>query len=122
MNLPQLIRRGRDLDQQIKEAAEELKKIKATLIASGAGEHEGTDGARALVILPSPSIKPSEDQIADARRLLTTKQFGKLFVETVLVTPVKAFREVAAALLDETKARELVELCEKEGSPQVRFS
>lgn len=122
MNLPQLIRRGRDLDQQIKEASEELKKIKGELIAAGAGEHEGTDGAKALVIFPSPSIKPGVDDVTEARRLLTPKQFGKLFIETVTVTAVKAFREVAAAVLEEKKAREVIELCEKDGSPQVRFS
>ena len=116
------VRRGRDLNAQAAEISDELKKIKARLIAAGAGEHEGTDGAKALVIFPSPSIKPDEDAVRLVKRLSGPKKFAKLFVETVLLTPVKAFREVAAALLDADIAEECIAACEKDGSPQVRFS
>lgn len=121
-DLRSIIRRGRDLNAQIAEASDELKKIKARLIQAGAGEHEGTDGAKALVIFPSPSIKPDEDAIRNVKRLAGPKKFAKLFLETIVLTPVKAFREVAAALLDPDIADECIQACEKDGSPQVRFS
>lgn len=121
-DLTKLIRRGRDLDAQVKLANEELKKIKAQLVLAGAGEHEGTDGAKALVSFPSPSIKPDEEAIAEVRRLVTPKQFEKLFTETVVLAPVKAFREVAAAIVKAEVLVDVIAACEKESSPQVRFS
>lgn len=117
-----LIRRGRDLDQQIKSSTDELKKIKARLITAGAGEYAGTDGAKALVIFPAPSLKPNEDAIREVKRIAGPKKFLKLFVETVVLTPVKGFREVAAALLEPDAAADVIEACEQESSPRVSFS
>lgn len=121
-DLRSLIRRGRDLDSLIKESSEELKNIKARLIAAGAGKHEGTDGAQALVIFPAPSIKGDEETARAVRRLVGPTKYAKLFLESVVFTPVKAFREVASALLAPDVAEEAIKLCEREGSPQVRFS
>jgi hypothetical protein len=117
-----LIRRGRDLNAELKEKAEELNEIKAALIAAGAGEHLGTDGSKALVIYPAPAIKPDDVAIAAVKRKVGPKRFAKLFVETLIVSPVKAFREVANAILDTEDAEGVIRLCEKESSPQVRFS
>jgi len=121
-DLRSLARRGRDLDLQIKAASEELKEIKSRFIQAGAGEYEGTDGAKALVIFPKPSIKPDETAIAKIKRIVSPSKFAKLFVETVILTPVKEFRGAVLALFDEERASEIITLCEKEGSPQVRFS
>lgn len=122
-DLASIIRRGRDLDAEIKTQTEELKKIKAMLVAAGAGEHLGTDGSKALVIYPSPSIKPDEEALGFVKKNVSPKIFGKLFVEVTTWAPVKAFREVLAALVEsEDKRGEIIAACEKEGSPQVRFS
>ena len=121
--LAALIRRGRDLDAEIKAKTEELKKIKAACVAAGAGEHIGTDGAKALVIFPSPSIKPDEEAIGFVKKVVSPKIFGKLFVEVTTWTPVKAFREVLAAVVESAdKREEIIDACEKESAAQVRFS
>ena len=123
MNTAQLIRRGRDLDVTIKADSKELKEIKVKLVELGKGEHLGTDGSRALVIFPAASIgAPDEDTLKVLRRLLTPSKFEKLFVEKRVFTPVGAFKDVAAALLDHDKAEEICDLLEKESAAQVRFS
>ena len=82
-----------------------------------------TDGSRALVIFPAASIgAPDEDTLKVLRRLLTPSKFEKLFVEKRVFTPVGAFKDVAAALLDHDKAEEICDLLEKESAAQVRFS
>ena len=121
-DLRPLIRRGRDLADRIKVDEDELKKIKAKLIAVGEGRHEGTGSAVATVSFPKPSIKPDEDDVTFCRQLLEPDVFGKLFVEKTTVSPVSAFRQVLRALVPEPLAAEVIEHCEVENSPQVRFS
>lgn len=122
MTLAQTIRRARDLDSIIKESSDELKQLKATILAAGEGEHEGADGSKAIVIFPAPSIKPTADGLRECKRLLTTTQWAKLFVEESSWTPTKAFREVAAALVKPDVLLDLLVACEREGTPQVRLS
>ena len=120
-DLRSLVRRGRDLDRDIKDKTEELKAIKARLIEAGAGDHAGTDGASAKVTFPAPTLKPDETGVAFARKKLG-KLFGKVFVETVSYKPVKAFREIVGVLLPESDAGEVIAACEVDSAPQVRFS
>jgi hypothetical protein len=110
------------LDRSIKDASAELKEIKAELIAAGAGEHEGTDGARALVVLPAAKISPADTAIAHLHEKLEPKVFAKLFTKIVEFKPVKDFRAIAGALLSAKEAAKVVELCETESAAQVRFS
>lgn len=122
-DLRPLVRRGRDLDLEIKAKTDELKKIKQRLIAAGAGEHEGTDGAKALVIFPSPKIAPAEENLGKVEKLIGPKRFTKLFDQVVSFRPVKAFREVLHALAtDTTQEADVLALCESESAAQVRFS
>lgn len=116
------IRRGRDLDLEIKAKSEELKLIKGELAKLGAGEHVGTDGAVALVIYPAPSIKPSEETVDSLKGKLEAGVFRKLFDRLVLYKPKKGFREIAGALLSHRESEEVIGVCEVENSPQVRFS
>lgn len=121
-DLRSLIRRGRDLDLEIKQKTVELKTIKTRLIDAGAGEHLGTGGAKAQVILPAPSLSPDAAAIEEVKRLVGAKRIPKLFSAAMVLTPVKAFREVALALLGEQLAPKVIAACEKETAPRVLFS
>lgn len=113
-----LVTEGVALDERIKADSARLREIKAALVAAGPGDYQGAEGARAAVIDVGSSIKLVD---LDAARLLAGDAFGKLFDRITSHRPVKAFREVAAALLPKAKARRLIEACEVENAPQVRF-
>lgn len=117
-----LIRRGRDLDRNIKAQSEELRGIKEKLIAAGAGDHAGTDGAMAKVTLPGPTLKPSVQAVETVRARLGSLYFARVFTPTVVHKPVKGFREIITALLGAAPAAELIAACEEPSAPQVRFS
>ena len=89
------------------------------LIKKGAGEYIGSDGKRVLVTFPGPKLSPLLE-LAPVREL-AGPHFKKLFDAVTVYKPVKAFREVAAALLGRQAAK-LVRLCEKDSSPQVTFN
>lgn len=122
LTLPQLVTRGAQLDAKIKTLGEELKGIRAHLVSAGHGEHRGENGERALVVFPSPVIKPDADAIADAQICAGRAAFGKLFERVVSFKPRKGFREIASAVLTPAKCKKLIERCEVESAPQVRFS
>lgn len=116
-DLTSIARKAATLDAQIKLETEELKKLKAKLIAGGEADY-----GCAKVIFPAPSLKPDEAAVAEVKRLVGAKLFGKLFVETVVLQPVKAFREIAAVLCPPAVLVDVITACEKPSSPQVRFS
>lgn len=118
------IRRGRDLDREIKAKQEELKRIKAKLIAVGPGSHAGTDGAAAVVTFPAASLEAEPDAAAveKARAAVGDVYFKRVFAQTIVHKPIKGFREIIRALLDAGPAHELIAAFEKPSAPQVRFS
>lgn len=117
-----LVDEGVELDSAIKAKSKRLDEIKATLRARGVGEYKGTGSNVAKVLEVEASIKPVAEQKADAARKLAADHFPNLFARTVTFLPVKGFRAVCVALLTPAKAAKLIALCEKENTPQVRFS
>lgn len=98
-----------------------LKEIKKLLTKQGKGEYLG-EGGKALVIEPTPGIKPSEEDVEKVKALLTKEQFNKLFDTETVESPVKNFRDVIAAVLTPAKAKRVIKICEKKSSTQVRIS
>lgn len=122
MNLANLIRRGKELDQRIKEDSEELRKIRTQIIAEGVGRHEGACGSEALVIQPNPNLNPDADAIEVVRKLIPAVQFSKLFRTVTTTKPVDAFRQVAAAVVSPKVLPKVIAACEKPSAAQVKFS
>jgi hypothetical protein len=126
------------LDRQVTELDEELKAVKAELVAeatSRAEEHvdtdgggkswtaTGTDGCIARVTFPAPSLKSKidgEGKGIEKIKAAAGKLFDRLFRPAVTYRPVDNFRTEAAALLG-GQAGKLVKLCQTESSPKVAF-
>jgi len=151
MTPDQLVDEALALEAQIRDKQQQLSRTKAELIKLGAGEYHGAAGGKALVICPKASIRPTDGLIADVKAALDKSTFGKLFdrqeshriaedglelaqaklkpelfkaifTRVVAYKPVKAFREVAAALLSKKQATELIEACEVPQDPYVKLT
>lgn len=118
-----LVDEGVRVQASMKENKKRLEEISAELIARGAGEHTGTDGRKANVIFPSAAVKTPKDEESLARvKKLTGTLFAKLFDKKTTFSPVKSFRDVAAALLTPAKASKVIAECEEEPKAYVKFS
>lgn len=109
------------LQLEIEERQETLKKIKAKLIELGAGDHKGVCG-KASVIEPGPSIKATEVAMEYANGKLDKTQFAKLFERKLTFAPVKAFRDVARALLKPAQAEKLITTFEAPSTAYVKLT
>jgi threonine aldolase len=121
MDTTTLVEAGAKLKAEIRTKQDALKEIEAHLIERGAGTYEGAAGESCTVIVPNPVIKPTADEI-EAAREAAGDAADKLFTKVVSYAPVKAFREVVAALLSKAKAKKLIALCEKTSSPFVKWA
>ncbi len=121
INIPTLIAEGASIKARVKADAARLKEIEAELIRQGAGKHEGDNGASCTVIIGAAAIKLPKDAVDKVRELLGEEHFKTLFDRTVGYAPVKGFRDVAAAVLTEAKARKIIALCETPASPYVKW-
>jgi len=111
------------LHREIAAKTKRLAELKERLVAAGPGDYVGAEGEVAKVIFPAPSIKPDEEAIGVVRECVPAATFKKLFSKVTVLRPVKAFRELVGALVDDKPlARKIVAVCESETSPQVRFS
>jgi hypothetical protein len=116
-DLATVARKAAKLDAEIKEKTAELKKLKSQLVASGVADY-----GCAQVIEPGPSIKPADEVIEEIRAVLPREHFGKLFESTLVIRPVKAFREVLAALCKPGVVKSVLSRVEIQGTPYVLFS
>lgn len=117
-----LVTEGFLLKREIKAKQDRLKEIEAELITHhGAGTHTGREGAECAVVVPNPGIKVVEGDIERCQDI-AGEHFSKLFDKIVSHVPVKAFREVAAALLTKAKAAKLIAVLEKTSSPFVKWA
>lgn len=116
-----LVSEGSHLKATIKSQTERLKEIEATLLQSEHGELIGPDGTKALIVAPSPGIKPNSQDI-DAVREIAGDNFTKLFDREVSHKPKKGFREIVAALFTPAKAQKIIGLCEKASVPYVKWT
>lgn len=121
------------LDRQIKALTDDLKARKEILIQEARArekEHRPTDGGGSVfelesllkITFPAASLKaiPADDDRSAKIHDLAGKHFCALFEDLLLYKPVKAFRDLARALLGK-KAEKLIELCEDESRPRVSF-
>jgi hypothetical protein len=114
------------LNREIKEKTTDLDKLKAVIVAKGAGKHSGMDGETVTVVAESPKkegvvtydaplITPS--QIEKAREL-AGEEFPKLFTRFVMYVPCKSFADVLPKLITAAKkVAELLKLCGTMGKP-----
>lgn len=120
-NVEPLVTEGALLKARIKADSERLKEITESLVTEGPGEYHGAAGEKALVIVQGPSIKPTAETIDELKASLGDS-FGKLFDRVVSFKPVKAFREVAQAILPKGKAAKVISRCEVDSTPYVKWS
>lgn len=112
-----LVTRGHIIKSQIKDLNGELKEIEAALIEAGGGED--ADGRKATVIEATTTLSSPED--IEEAKAIAGEHFSKLFEVVKTHSPVKSFREVAAALLGR-KAGKLIALCEKPKKAWLKWS
>lgn len=117
-----LVTEGAAIKARAKADKKRLEEIEAQLIELGAGDYTGEGDTACKVIQPSPGIKVADGDIEPAREICGDEAFKKLFDRLVSYKPVKAFREVAEALLTAGKVKKLVALVEKPASPYVKWS
>lgn len=119
--IPDLITEGAQIRDRQSADKKRLEEINAILIAAG-GTHEH-GGHKAQVIAPAASVafpKSKEDQ--EKLRDICGDNFGKLFEREVSFFPVKAIKEVAAAILTKGALNKLFDLCSVEKTPYVKWS
>lgn len=123
MKITVLIAEGASLKARIEADSKRLKEINDQLISElPAGKHEGNDGTACSIVVPSPSVKPSAEDIDAVRQLAGDEAFKKLFDRMVSFKPVKAFREVLGAITDKRTAGRVLSLVEKEATPYVKWA
>lgn len=121
-NPADLVAEGARLKDSIKAQSTRLKEIEAELISLGQGVTEDGHGHKANVIQPSAGVSfPADEESAAKVRELAGEFFGKLFERVITQKPVKAFREIAAAVLPKKAAEKIVTLCESEKSAYVKW-
>lgn len=136
--LRQLVRDAVVLDREIAEKTEQLKQMKADLVAEagsrpeshvptdGGGASwtaEGADGCVARVTFPAPSLKSrvdGEGKCIEKVRAACGRLFDQLFRPAVVYRPVEGFRDQARSLLG-GGAGKVIRLLESKSSPSVSF-
>ncbi len=116
MDLNNVARKAASLDAAIKLNTKELAKLKKQLIAGGEADYGCVQ-----VIFPAPSIKPADEVIDELKENLPREQFIKLFETVTVFKPVKAFREVLAAICAPKVCRTVLAQVQCESTPRVVF-
>lgn len=120
--IPHLVRRALRLRLEIARRGKLLEQVNERLLTLEDGVYAGEKGGKCKVCHPSASIAPDEKAIAGAKKLLGDS-FGLLFKEKqASLHPVKDFRIVATALLDQKLAKKVFALCEVPSKPYLQFS
>lgn len=125
------------LDRDISQKTEQLKALKAELIAeanhrdgdwedAGAGKRwtaAGSDGSIARVNFPGPSIGKFErgSPVEASVLSLLGEHVRKLLESKVTYHPVKSFRELLPALAGKATANKVLKLLETPNAPRVSF-
>lgn len=120
-DITKLVTEGFALKREIETKQARLKEIADALVERGAGTYEDGKGASCTVVVPSAGIKPSEEDV-EVCKDIAGEHFAKLFEKAVSFKPVKAFREVAAALLSKAKCAKLIAQVEKASSAFVKWA
>jgi hypothetical protein len=117
-----LIAEGAGLDAELKAKKKRLEDIKAQLTTLEPGIYAADNGRTVQIIQPGPAIKPKEEQVEAAREMIGDEPtFKKLFERITTWKAVKAFREIALAILPTKKAQKIIEICEVDSTPYVIF-
>lgn len=118
-----LIIEGHALRAEIAERQERLKAIEGQLWETlvEPGTYSTPAGSIALVS-PGPKLTTTDEAIETARKLCPKTIFGKLFERSVSYSPVKAFRDLAAALLTPAKSRDLIAAFEQDSSKYCKWT
>lgn len=118
-----LIEEGATLRNTIETSGKRLKEIEETLLSSlPSGKHDGANGTGCTIVAPSPSIKLGREDVDAVRELAGDEAFRKLFDRVVSYKPVKAFREVLAAVVVKKRpANGILKLTEKSSNPYVKW-
>lgn len=121
--ITKLIAIGAELKARILDDTTQLKQIEAELIAKLApGKHATEDGrAGCNIIFPGPALKPDEAAVTTIQGLVPKDVFKTLFERHVTFKPAKAFRELAAALVNKPLLKKVLSLCEKDSTPYVKW-
>lgn len=137
--LKALVTRAVELDRQIAQDQEELKRLKeqlATEAESRAEEatatdgggtslvFEGVDGAVARVTTAGATLKSTikaEGRDIEKVKAAADRFFPKLFETVLAFKPVASFREEAVALLGPKDGAKLIKLCTNPGKTTVSF-
>ncbi len=127
------------LDRELAEKSEQLKLLKAQLIAEANSRPEeqlatdgggsswtapGSDGCAARVHFPAPSLKASVngEKPAGAKLFEAVGRFKEqLFTPALAWEPVHNFRGRVRALFAGAEAVKIIRLCETSSSPRVSF-
>jgi hypothetical protein len=122
LDVPTLIAEGASLKSRITADTARLKEIEADLLrALPAGEHQGANGATCRIVTPGPAVKPDAEAVDAVRQVAGDDVFRKLFERAVSFKPVKAFREVLAAITDKRTTAKVLALVERESTPYVKW-
>jgi hypothetical protein len=137
--LKNLVTEAVSLDREINEKANQLKELKAQLVAEARGREgelartdgggtrwtaEGSDGSIARVNFPAPTLKSKVDgegKLIEKIKNLAGIRFGRLFIPTIGYELADSFREDAATLLPKGEANKLIRLCQSASAPRVSF-
>lgn len=130
MHIAKHIEEFHALGQQIAPLLERQKALREQILAHAAtAEHEtsksGTEQFRAesesaelLISYPAQSVKfPVKEE--EKLKALLGDHFKKLFEPVKSYAPIKAFREVAAALLPKPAVKKLLEIVESPNAPKL---
>lgn len=126
------------LDAEIRAMSKRLAEIKGKLLDEAAkreAEHvagktghgsnwsfTAPSGARVTITYPGKGLASQDEESGAEIKTLAGPAFAKLFERRVSFAPVKAFREVLAALLPKPKAAKVLALVETDSAPKVAFS
>jgi len=117
----QLDRKKFVVEEAAKPLNERLGQINELLLEQGKGDYLGEKGEKAAVVEPSPTFKPTDEEV-EAARVICGDHFGLLFEEKKSFVPNKSFRAVAKALLKEADYTRLIAMCEKPSTAYVKWS
>lgn len=134
-----LVDRAVALDREIADKTQELKELKATIVAEATSREEeqepiegsegrrwmasGTNGCLCRVVFPAAKLKSSVDpESKPGQKILEMAGNAKasLFTPSVIYRPIPTFRAKASELLGKA-ADKLIRACETESSPRVEF-
>lgn len=137
--LQEMVAEAVEVDRQVAELTERLKRLKGDLVAEAQSRPEehrsiegsagtkwtwsGSDGCICRVTFPAPKLRATVDPDSKPGRKIvdlagTSK--GVLFQSRVVYVPVPEFRDKAVEILG-GKAVRLIAACETESAPRVEF-